>query len=354
MVTILEEDFEDEPSGSLPQGWSASGRVDGAGVTVSAEGRALRLAGTPGGCLTAMAHFGIPLPEEGAVSIVARVRTTVEQAEGCHTGLNGGVSLFAAPNWRATYRDLVSFTTDGKVWGYGAGAYAVGEWQNLRIDYERGPSDVRVVTYLNGVLVGEHRGAPEVGEESLRYLTFTPYDHVAEVDDLRVRVLAEPAPEPGTRSGLRVRWVNPDVMNLSAGERFDFPVLLENPGATSVVAEVHLLEDDRPVHRVSFTVPAASSLTVRLPYDASEAGTRRVGALVEDVKVGWTTLSVAGRHETGTALVDIDAPVDFRFISLSFSFVEMTLAGAVTAGCGVAGYAYWRRRGRTRGVRARR
>lgn len=189
---VFADDFEDDPVGSYPDGWTANGnRNQQIVASPAASGnRSFELQGRSGGCWEAISNHPVSAPTNGTLIIQADVRTTITD-EGCHPSTVDLNLRTSDRYWSTGQRTgLLEFKTDGTIVGADGNLDSLGDeqfqWITVRIVYERADDVVRLTYTKDGAVIGTATREAKSFEDALSYLSISSGDTTVYYDDIVV------------------------------------------------------------------------------------------------------------------------------------------------------------------------
>jgi PKD repeat protein len=190
--TLVDEDFEDVSTGTIPNGWTKNGNDDQEVVDTTAVSgdQSLRMKGSHGGCWEAIANRGIDVPDSGSMTVSLSMKPTTDGSSGCHGNKNGKLKLGTDDSsWSAgSGQSLLQFRSDGTVEAGGSsGSYTVDEWNDVRATYERSDGSVTQTVEINGRELSTKTRDVSDFEDDLSYLEIHSGDYTLYVDDVVVK-----------------------------------------------------------------------------------------------------------------------------------------------------------------------
>lgn len=204
--TVLNTGFESTPVNGSPANWTATGNGTQRVVDAPAASgdRAFEVSGSAGGCQEAVAERSIRESEAGTdtgaktdartTELSFSIRPTTNGQVGCHA-YNAAIELRTATD-DGTAGDglrLLTFRPSGMVTGSGMdlGAYHVGAWNNVTVEYTHSDGMVTITYEINGESRGTTTRAARHDESAPSAVTVRSGEFTTQLDDVVVERIAE-------------------------------------------------------------------------------------------------------------------------------------------------------------------
>ena len=204
--TVLDTGFESTPVNGSPANWTATGNGTQRVVDAPAASgdRAFEVSGSAGGCQEAVAERSIRESEAGTdtgaktdartTELSFSIRPTTNGQVGCHA-YNAAIELRTATD-DGTAGDglrLLTFRPSGMVTGSGMdlGAYHVGAWNNVTVEYTHSDGMVTITYEINGESRGTTTRAARHDESAPSAVTVRSGEFTTQLDDVVVERIAE-------------------------------------------------------------------------------------------------------------------------------------------------------------------